>query len=295
MPSGTIIKALSGFYYVKSEAGIVRCRGRGVFRKQNISPLVGDYVEYSAEKDSEGYITAISERKNELIRPPIANVDQAILVFSAKDPDLHTTLLDRFLVVIESKKIKPILVVTKMDLLTPKEKEMIDEYISVYRSIGYKTIPLSSKTGMGLEQIKSIFDGKVSVFAGQSGVGKSTLINALRPDLQLKTSTISKHLGRGKHTTRHVELLEISKGLVADTPGFSAIDFFGMEPTELSFYFPEIRDQMSGCKFRNCLHVSEPKCAVKEAVETEQIQAFRYQHYLMFLKEIQERKQRYEK
>ncbi|WAA10663.1 ribosome small subunit-dependent GTPase A [Fervidibacillus albus] len=295
MPGGTIIKALSGFYYVKTDTGVVRCRGRGVFRKKNISPLVGDVVKFRAESDSEGYIIEIESRKNELVRPPIANVDQGILVFSAKNPDFNTTLLDRFLVVIESKKIKPVIVVTKIDLLAPEERERIDKFRSIYRSIGYETIFLSSKTGLGLDEVKPIFDGNVSVFAGQSGVGKSTLINALRPDLQLKTSSISKHLGRGKHTTRHVELLEIGSGFVADTPGFSAIDFDGIGTGELGMYFPEIREKMPDCKFRNCLHVSEPKCAVKEAVETYQIQSFRYKHYLMFLQEIQERKQRYEK
>lgn len=295
MPEGRIIKALSGFYYVKTGTGIVRCRGRGVFRKQKISPLVGDLVEFIDEKASEGYIVEIHERKNELVRPPVANVDQAVLVFSAKDPDFSTTLLDRFLVVIESKKIEPIIVLTKMDLLNDIEREEIERYAASYRSIGYETISLSAKTETGIDQLVPTLEGKVSVFAGQSGVGKSTLLNALRPDLQLKTKAISRHLGRGKHTTRHVELLEIGNGLVADTPGFSAIDFHGIDVEDLGLYFPEIRERIPECKFRGCLHVKEPKCAVKEALTTGQIHPFRYEHYLMFIQEIQERKPRYEK
>jgi len=293
MAEGKIVKALSGFYYVKNGESIVQCRGRGVFRKKNISPLVGDEVVYQAENAEEGYILEIKERKNELIRPPIANVDQAFLVFSAIEPDFNAALLDRFLVLIESKEIVPIIIITKMDLVDPSIKLKIDDYMDVYRKIGYDIIITSSKTKEGIEALYPFIDGKISLFAGQSGVGKSSLLNALRPELQLKTNDISQHLGRGKHTTRHVELLEVKHGLVADTPGFSSLEFIDIELEDLPFCFPEIRREGEKCKFRGCLHDREPKCAVKQAIEQEEIAEFRYNHYKSFLDEIRDRKPRF--
>jgi len=293
MAEGKIVKALSGFYYVKNGESIVQCRGRGVFRKKNISPLVGDEVVYQAENAEEGYILEIKERKNELIRPPIANVDQAFLVFSAIEPDFNAALLDRFLVLIESKEIVPIIIITKMDLVDPSIKLKIDDYMDVYRKIGYDIIITSSKTKEGIEALYPFIDGKISLFAGQSGVGKSSLLNALRPELQLKTNDISQHLGRGKHTTRHVELLEVNHGLVADTPGFSSLEFIDIELEDLPFCFPEIRREGEKCKFRGCLHDREPKCAVKQAIEQEEIAEFRYNHYKSFLDEIRDRKPRF--
>lgn len=295
MPEGKIIKAISGFYYVKSEDGIYQCRGRGVFRKNKITPLVGDDVEYLAENNKEGYIIEIKERKNELIRPPISNVDQAILIFSAKNPDFNSALLDRFLVLIESNQIKPVIVITKIDLTEDGEIGVIEKYVHDYESIGYKVVVTSSKKGDGMDQITPILKDKISVFAGQSGVGKSSLLNAIRPELELETNAISKHLGRGKHTTRHVELIEIADGLVADTPGFSSLDFKSIELEELTFYFPEMKARINDCKFRGCLHVKEPGCAIKEAVSKEEIKQYRYEHYLAFLEEIRQRKPRYEK
>lgn len=295
MPEGKIIKALSGFYYVKSGDRIYQCRGRGVFRKKKITPLVGDNVEFIAENIHEGYILDIKERENELIRPPISNVDQAILVFSAKNPDFNTALLDRFLVQIEANHIRPIIVISKMDLADEQDFSSLENFILDYRQIGYEVIVTSSIEREGIDQILPILDQKISVFAGQSGVGKSSLLNALRPDLELETNIISKHLGRGKHTTRHVELLEIGGGLVADTPGFSSLEFRTIEQEELTFYFPEMRERINECKFRGCLHLKEPGCAVKEAVEEGYIKDYRYQHYLTFLEEIRQRKPRYEK
>lgn len=291
MPKGKIIKALSGFYYVLKEEEVIQCRGRGIFRKQNITPLVGDYVEYEAENNKEGYVLSIEERKNELTRPPIANIDQAVLVFSAMEPAFSTTLLDRFLVLIESKDIEPIICITKMDLLNKADE--LAHYVSDYRNIGYTVIETSSETFNGLEALGDYLNGKTSVFAGQSGVGKSSLLNAIRPDLQLKTDEISDSLGRGKHTTRHVELIPAAGGLVADTPGFSSLDFDGIEAEELSSCFPEMADRSNACKFRGCIHVNEPKCAIKKAVEAGEIPSYRYDHYLQFMEEIKERKPRY--
>lgn len=290
MAEGKIIKALSGFYYVKNESGITQCRGRGVFRfsKKKVTPLVGDHVIFEAENDSEGYILDIKERKNELVRPPISNVDQAILVFSAKEPNFSSLLLDRFLVLIESKHINPLICITKMDLLSDEERGKIKKYANDYSEYGYEVILTSSKTEEGIKQLSPHLQGKITVFAGQSGVGKSSLLNAMNPLLELKTDDISSHLGRGKHTTRHVELISFGDGLVADTPGFSSLDFQDIEPEELSFYFPEMREVLPDCKFRGCTHTKEPKCAVKAALTNGEIKQYRYDHYTAFLEEVKE-------
>ncbi|MEH7117822.1 ribosome small subunit-dependent GTPase A [Neobacillus vireti] len=293
MPEGKIVKALSGFYYVLHNDSLIQCRGRGVFRKNKITPLVGDEVVFQAENELEGYILEVKMRKNELIRPPIANVDQAILVFSAVEPDFSTVLLDRFLVLVEFNHIKPLICITKMDLTNNEEKEKIADYAEQYRDAGYEVILTSSETETGIELLNPHIEKKISVFAGQSGVGKSSLLNVLRPDLDLKTNDISSHLGRGKHTTRHVELIKIGNGLIADTPGFSSLEFTTIEAENLTFCFPEIQEASENCKFRGCLHVTEPKCGVKAAVESGEIPTYRYEHYVDFLQEIKDRKPRY--
>jgi ribosome biogenesis GTPase len=272
---------------------MTQCRGRGVFRKNKITPLVGDEVVFQAENDREGYIMEVKDRKNELVRPPIANVDQAILVFSAVEPEFSTVLLDRFLVLVEYNHIQPIICITKMDLTNEKEMQAITEYADQYRKMGYVVLLTSSETEAGIEALYPHVEDKISVFAGQSGVGKSSLLNVLRPELELKTNDISSHLGRGKHTTRHVELIRIGNGLIADTPGFSSLEFTTIEAEELAYCFPEIARESENCKFRACLHISEPKCAVKAAVEAETITQYRYQHYVDFLQEIKDRKPRY--
>lgn len=293
MPEGKIVKALSGFYYVLSEGRLTQCRGRGVFRKNKITPLVGDYVVFQAENEQEGYVLEILNRKNELVRPPIANVDQAILVFSVVEPDFSTLLLDRFLVLIESKDIFPVICISKMDLADEKTRKKVEKYAEDYRAIGYDVLFTSTKDTTGLSNLLPFIENQISVIAGQSGVGKSSLLNYIRPDLDLKTNDISTHLGRGKHTTRHVELVSIGGGLVADTPGFSSLDFNEIEAEELSYCFPEMKERSADCKFRGCTHTSEPKCAVKEAVDSGKIAGYRYEHYLSFLEEIRERKPRY--
>lgn len=295
MPKGQIMKALSGFYYVLDEDGerYIQCRGRGVFRNRQISPLVGDYVDYEADNDLEGTITHVHERKNELVRPPISNVDQAILVFSAKQPDFHPMLLDRFLTAIESHNIQPIVCITKMDLLEKGEMEKLEGYIADYEKIGYEVIPTFIGDPALQSRLMPVLEGKISVLAGQSGVGKSTMLNTILPALDLKTDAISKALNRGKHTTRHVELIQVNNGLLADTPGFSSFDFDTVEKEELSEYFPEFAARSNQCKFRECLHLNEPKCAIKKAVENNEITDYRYKHYLKFLEEIMTRKPRY--
>lgn len=293
MTDGRIIKALSGFYYVQTEDGVYQCRGRGLFRNKKITPLVGDLVEFDKKNVMEGYIITIKPRFNELIRPPIANVDRAFILSSAVEPSFSSLLLDRFLVLIESKDIEPIIIISKIDVLPESEKVTIDNFAKAYEVIGYKIQLVSSKEPFETRGMEGYFNDGVSVIAGQSGVGKSSLLNALKPELQIKTDDISKSLGRGKHTTRHVELVQLFDGLVADTPGFSALEFNEIELENLGDLFPEIRERKGNCKFRGCMHNKEPKCAVKEAVENGGISQFRYDHYLTFYEEIKVRKPRY--
>ena len=293
MAQGQIRKALSGYYYVEQDGELIQCRGRGVFRNRGEAPLVGDIVDYTKEGESDGYVMKIHPRKNELVRPPIANIDQAILVFSVKEPDFNTILLDRFLVVLESFHIQPIICLTKMDLLMDGELAGLSAYIEDYREVGYEVITTYKGDGSLLERLQPMLKGKTTVLAGQSGVGKSTLLNTLLPELNLKTGIISQSLGRGKHTTRHVELIEVCGGLLADTPGFSSFDFDTIEKEELTACFPEFQRLSEGCKFRGCLHIKEPKCAVKTALETGEIKKYRYEHYEQFLQEILDRKPRY--
>lgn len=293
MPNGLIVKSLSGFYYVQDGDLYIQCRGRGLFRKQKRKPVVGDRVEYEAENMTDGYIMELLERKNELVRPPIANVDQVLLVFSALEPDFSTTLLDRFLVHVEASGIEPVILISKMDLVDEQQEAEIREYAKQYEAIGYRVRLTSNEDEQSVNWLLPDLNDRISVVAGQSGVGKSSLLNALKPNLQIETDKISTHLGRGKHTTRHVELLSIGSGLVADTPGFSSVEFTEIEAEDLGLTFPEIAQRMPDCKFRGCLHTSEPKCAVKDAVQEGTIQSYRYEHYLSFLDEIQQRKRRY--
>lgn len=294
MAQGQIRKALSGYYYVYDGEQLIQCRGRGVFRNRGESPLVGDIVEYTLEtKGSDGTIQKIMERQNELVRPPIANIDQGILVFSVKEPNFNTILLDRFLVVLESFHVYPIICLTKMDLLEDHEREELQGYIADYENMGYTVLQTYKDEDELVDRLQPILKEKTSVLAGQSGVGKSTLLNTLIPDLNLKTGIISQSLGRGKHTTRHVELIEVCDGLLADTPGFSSFDFDEIEKEELGACFPEMARIAENCKFRGCLHLKEPKCAVKAAVEAGEIRDYRYKHYEQFMQEIMDRKPRY--
>ena len=293
MAQGQIRKALSGYYYVHYEGELIQCRGRGVFRNRGESPLVGDIVDFTREGESDGTVTKIYPRKNSLVRPPIANVDQAILVFSVKEPAFNTILLDRFLVVLESFNVQPIICLTKMDLLNEAELQDLQRYIADYEEIGYTVITTFKDDVSLIETIQPFLEGRLTVLAGQSGVGKSTMLNTLLPQLNLKTGEISQSLGRGKHTTRHVELIEVCGGLLADTPGFSSFDFDTIEKEELTNCFPEFVRLSEGCKFRGCIHTKEPKCAVKEALDEGTVKQYRYEHYEQFLQEILDRKPRY--
>lgn len=294
MAEGRIVKALSGFYYVQAEDGIYACKGRGVFRKQKITPLVGDFVTFDYTDKNEGYIQTIADRKNELTRPPIANITQAVIVTTVCEPTFSSLLLDRFLVKVEAKNIKPIIVVTKKDLASDSDLISMNNYIADYKSLGYDVYFVDLKNqASSLQVIKEQLKDEVTVLIGQSGVGKSSLLNKISPNLQIQTGEISKSLGRGKHTTRHVELIEINEGLVADTPGFSSLEFTELEQEELDACFIEMKEYKNACKFRSCLHVKEPQCAIKQAVDLGHIKQYRYDHYVQFLKEIKDRKPRY--
>ncbi|HEY8364041.1 MAG TPA: ribosome small subunit-dependent GTPase A [Haloplasmataceae bacterium] len=297
MPRGLITKALSGFYYVEEEITkkIYSCRGRGLFRNRKITPLVGDQVVFQVEAHDEGLLTEVLERKNELIRPPIANVDQVLLVFSVKSPDFNQTLLDRFLVVIEANGLKPLIILTKMDLID--NEDAILPYVEYYQSLGYPIIKTSKYDPQSIKNILPYLENKISVLAGQSGVGKSSLLNVMDPTFQLNTDEISKALGRGKHTTRHVELFPINNGLLADTPGFSSLDFqeLNISIDLLAESFIDFFNLSQNCKYRGCLHISEPKCAVKEQLNKNKIYDKRYENYQSFYEELKNKKIIYKK
>ncbi|MDV2582596.1 ribosome small subunit-dependent GTPase A [Alkalibacillus haloalkaliphilus] len=293
MPKGKIVKALSGFYDVLIGQEVYRCKGRGVFRNQKITPLVGDEVEISVQENYTGTIQTVYERENELIRPPVSNVDQAIIVTSMTEPDFNPLLLDRFLILVENKDLDALIVFSKEDLVDSQHEGEIDFFINYYQSIGYDVVKVSSEMDDLNNQLEPYLANKISVIAGQSGVGKSTILNQLDETLEIETGDISKSLGRGKHTTRHVELYPIANGYVADTPGFSALDFDELQLEDIRRSFREFLDYEDRCKFRGCYHMNEPKCAVKQAVDSEEIKPFRYEHYKQFYEEIKNRKPRY--
>lgn len=289
---GQIIKALSGFYYVASEDEIFQTRARGNFRNRKITPLVGDEVIFESSNQTDGYLLEILPRKNELVRPPVANVDQGVVVTSLVEPNFSYNLLDRFLVTLEYEGIEPIIFLTKADLV--KELAAMKAIEETYQAIGYHVIT-SKAEGEDLLELQRYFPERITVFMGQSGAGKSTLLNRIVPELALETGVISESLGRGKHTTRHVELLPICDGLVADTPGFSSIDFLEIEAVELPKLFPDFLAVASNCRFRECMHLNEPDCAVKQGVAANEIAETRYKNYVQFLEEIENRRPVYKK
>ena len=293
--AGIILKSLAGFYYVEDSTTreIVTCRGRGLFRKDGFILLVGDAVKFDVIEDGSGYITEASARENQLVRPPVANVGKALVVFSCREPDFNVKFLDRLLAVIEAKYIEPIILVSKIDLLTKGEQENLAPLLDYYREISYTVIEISARESVGLDLVKEIVDGEIVVVCGQSGVGKSSMLNAIDEKLDIKVDEISKALGRGKHTTRHVELHKLAGGLVADTPGFSALDLDELELEDLREAFIEFVRVQDECKFRGCMHVNEPKCAVKANVDSGDIIASRYENYLQLYEEIKGRKIRY--
>ena len=285
MLEGTVIKGYGGFYYVKDNQRFVwECKPRGRFKLEKQQILVGDRVQIQTLNEKCGVVEKVLPRKTELVRPPVANIDRAIVVFALKSPEPDLNLLDRFILLAEAGKTEPVLCFNKADLLTI---DVINPILEIYIKIGYQAIVTSTKTGEGLENLRDILKDHISVFAGPSGVGKSSLLNAVQPGLQLKTGDLSTKLQRGKHTTRHVELLEMdSGGYVTDTPGFSSLYLPQILKEELAAFFPEMDDYWDKCRFNGCIHNQEPDCAVKAAVASGDINKTRYEHYIGFLEEL---------
>lgn len=294
MFEGVLIRAYGGFYYVKKGEELWECSLRGKFRLEKndtATALVGDRVKVTNIRGKTGRIDEILPRTTELFRPAVANIDQAVIVFAAQNPEPNLTLLDRFLVLAEHANVVPLVCLNKADLLASRREH---EWLKLYRKIGYTSILTSTKQQEGIEEIREALTGKASVFAGPSGVGKSSLLNAIQPGLQLKTGEISHKNKRGKHTTRHVELLPlVNGGFVVDSPGFSSLDLPKMEREDLGFFFPEFSTFISDCKFNGCLHSHEPHCGVKKAVQTGLINSGRFNNYLSFLEEVMQQERRY--
>ena len=288
---GKIIKGIAGFYYIYAENDeVYECKAKGIFRKDNRKPLVGDNVEIEVldEQEKEGSVTAILPRKNSLIRPAVANVDQAFVIFAMENPKPNFMLLDRFLIMMKKENVPAVICFNKKDLATEEELEFLYE---TYKSCGYQVILSSTFNGEGLEEIREILKGKTTVVAGPSGVGKSSITNALQENVQMETGEISKKLKRGKHTTRHSQVIPVGKDTyLMDTPGFSSLYLTDIEEQELKDYFPEFREYEDQCRFQGCRHIHEPGCAVKEALNNHKISSLRYEDYLGLHEEIKEKR-----
>ena len=288
--TGKIIKGISGFYYVYVEgAGLYECKAKGAFRKQKIKPLVGDNVEIAVidETNKLGNVEKILPRKNELIRPAVSNIDMALVIFASAKPDPNFNLLDRFLCMMEYQKVPVTICFNKIDLV---DKEKLKEYSRIYEPAGYNVIFTCTKTKEGLGSIRSLLEGKTTTVAGPSGVGKSSIINCLQSDITMETGTISEKIERGKHTTRHSEIIPVSHDTyIMDTPGFSSMDVPGFEKEDLWTCYPEFVRHEPYCRFIGCSHINEPDCGVKAAVEDGEISPVRYENYKLLYEELKNR------
>jgi ribosome biogenesis GTPase len=296
MIEGVLLKGYGGFYYVYAEDRVWECSLRGRFRIKDQDFLPGDRVRILPDEEDKATIEGVEPRRNALSRPTIANVDQALLVFALTSPKPDLNLLDRLLIQVTDAEIEPILVFTKLDkfmeaALTKDSQE--PAITDLYRKIGYTVFEVSNATGQGIEEVGVRLNEKISVLAGPSGAGKSSLFNALSPGKKLKTGELSLKSKRGRHTTRHVELMVCAGGLVADTPGFSSLFLPNLKRAELAECFPEFAQRRRQCRFNSCIHDKEPNCAIKEALESGEIAPFRYEHYLIFLQEVIEAERRY--
>ena len=278
---GQIVKILSNLYFVNCDGEVIDCHSRGNFRNKNITPVVGDYCVI--DKDSK-YILEILPRKNFLIRPLVANIDQGLIVTSLKTPDFSTNLLDKLILIMEINKIKPIICITKEDIISEKEKEEVKLILDYYKKIGYSVF-----YNYEIEEIKKIFKDKITVFTGQTGAGKSSLFNRLDPSLNFETGEVSIALGRGKHTTRFVELINLFDGKLVDTPGFSSIDLTNYSIEEIKNAFIEFKN--FNCKYNDCNHTNESidECAIKKAVDDKEILESRYLNYIKFINDLNHR------
>ncbi len=288
---GKIIKGIAGSYYVHVvHSGTYECKAKGVFRYKNIKPLVGDNVEIDVIDENEklGNIIDICERENELIRPAVANIDQALVVFALKSPVPNLNLLDRFLVMMETQNVETVICFNKLDLVDEKDVLNLKK---TYENAGYKVLFASADKGIGIDEVKAVIDGKTTAFAGPSGVGKSSILNAIMPMANSQTGDISRKIQRGKHTTRHTEIFNVEKDTyLMDTPGFSSMYVCECEKEELKQYFPEIYEYEGECRFNGCVHINEPNCKVKQELDKGTIGQTRYDNYVLLYNEIKDKK-----
>lgn len=288
---GKIMKGIAGFYYVHVEGyGVYECKAKGIFRKEGVKPLVGDNVELDVLDEAEklGNIRQILPRKSALLRPAVANVDQALVLFAIVKPNPNFNLLDRFLIHMERQQLPTVICFNKEDIASDQEKEALRRS---YETCGYQVLFISVLENRGVEQVKTILEGKTTALAGPSGVGKSSLINRLAPHISMETGEISEKIARGRHTTRHSEIIPLGRETyIMDTPGFTSLAIPDITKEELGGYYPEFREYEPFCKFRGCAHLSEPSCGVKEAVEAGKISQVRYENYKILYRELQETK-----
>ena len=281
--SGIITKGIGGFYYVKTADGIIECKARGKFRKDRVLPCVGDRVTVLLQSETEGSIETIVERTNQLIRPPVANVERLVMVMSVTSPEPDLTMIDKLLVTAESKDIETAICINKTDL---DDGNKTAEFRRLYESAGYRVMEVSARNEEGLEDVCAFLKDRVTAFAGNSGVGKSSILQLIC-ERELETGTVSEKTERGRHTTRHVELLELPfGGFVLDTPGFSSIELEGIRADELRLLFPEMRDAEGECRFRGCRHIAEPGCRIIDEVSKGKIAKSRYQNYKGLVAEL---------
>lgn len=288
---GKIIRGIAGFYYVHvTGKGIYECKAKGVFRKNKEKPLVGDNVEIDIlnEEEKLGNVSEIFPRKNDLIRPAVANVDQALVIFAADQPKPNFNLLDRFLLMMEQKEIPTIICFNKVDLAAEEE---IEQLRGIYDKTGHMMFFVSAAKKQGIDEVRACLSGKTTTVAGPSGVGKSSLINLFQSEVMMETGSISEKIQRGKHTTRHSELITLDENsYILDTPGFSSLAVFDLEKEDLKWYYPEFEKIQDSCRFLGCNHIHEPDCAIKQAVEAGDISSIRYENYKLLFEECSKRK-----
>ncbi|MFV0516253.1 MAG: ribosome small subunit-dependent GTPase A [Aminipila sp.] len=287
---GIVVKGIAGFYYVKANGKVYQCKARGIFKKDGIKVAVGDIVNIELNEGSDALINEIGERKNQFIRPPIVNVDCFLVVFAATDPEPNFSIIDRFLVMAEKNNTDVIICVNKIDLA---HEDRLKKIKQIYENL-YPIVFISGKHGQGLEELKNMIVGKKCALAGPSGVGKSTILNAMEPQISVEIGEISEKTKRGKHTTRHSEIFDTAFGaMIFDTPGFTSFEVLDASEEELAHFYPEMQNYLGQCRYDNCRHIKEPDCSVRDAVLEGKISKSRYNSYVEQIKEIREKSKKW--